>query len=240
MPGARAIGTGADVLVIVDVLSFTTTVEIAATLGLEILPCAPAEAAELAARHGAILAGRRGSGVSLSPASLTREGVEGLSRVAIASPNGSRIAAALGSVLGSAPGSALIVAGSLRNAAAIAAWALAQQGGKGDRFTVAVIAAGETRPDGDIRFALEDLLGAGAIIDALAEAGIDYCSPEAAAAAAAYTGLRNATGHLIGASSSGRELAAQGFRADVDLAIELNASDTVPVLREFVFRGERW
>jgi 2-phosphosulfolactate phosphatase len=51
--------------------------------------------------------------------------------------------------------------------------------------------------------------------------------------------LRNATGHLIGASSSGRELAAQGLRADVDLAIQVNASTTVPVLREFVFKAGR-
>jgi 2-phosphosulfolactate phosphatase len=87
--------------------------------------------------------------------------------------------------------------------------------------------------NGTLRFALEDLLGAGAIIDALAAVGIDYCSPEAAAAAAAHTGLRNATGHLIGASTSGRAAAERGERAAVDAAIALNSSEDVPVLREF-------
>jgi 2-phosphosulfolactate phosphatase len=129
-----------------------------------------------------------------------------------------------------AHGAVTTVAGSLRNRRAIADWALARQGDKGDRFTIAVVAAGEIREDGSIRFAVEDLLGAGAVIDALADVGIDYCSPEAAAASAAFTGLKNATGHLIGASASGRELAQSGRRAEVDLAIQLDASSDVDVL----------
>jgi 2-phosphosulfolactate phosphatase len=128
-------------------------------------------------------------------------------------------------VLGQSPlpsSDALVVAASLRNRRAMARWALDQQGDKGDRFTIAVLAAGEPRDDGSVRFAVEDLLGAGAVIDALADVGIDYCSPEAAAASAAFTGLRNATGHLIGASASGRALAASGRRAEVDLAIDID------------------
>jgi 2-phosphosulfolactate phosphatase len=127
----------------------------------------------------------------------------------------------------------VVIAGSLRNSTAVARWALGRQADKGERFTVAIVAVGESRESGALRFALEDLLGAGAIIDALAGVGIDYCSPEAAAAAAAYTGLRNATGHLIGASTSGRAATARGHRAAVDAAIALNASDEVPILREF-------
>jgi 2-phosphosulfolactate phosphatase len=132
-------------------------------------------------------------------------------------------------------GVAVIVAGSLRNSAAVARWALDRQSDKGDRFTVAIVAMGEPRDGGALRFAIEDLLGAGAIIDALAAVGIDYCSPEAAAAAAAFTGLRNATGHLIGASTSGRARSAAGDRAAVDFAIAVNSSDEVAVLREFSF-----
>ena len=120
-----------------------------------------------------------------------------------------------------------IIRGTLRNRAAVARWALAAQGDKGDRFMIAVVASGEQRDDGSIRFAVEDLLGAGAIIDALGDVGIDYCSPEAAAASAAYTGLRNATGHLIGASASGKALAAAGRRADVDHAIARDAADPI-------------
>jgi 2-phosphosulfolactate phosphatase len=132
---------------------------------------------------------------------------------------------------------AAIVAGSLRNAAAVARWALDRQGDKGDRFTVAVVAAGEVRDDASTRFALEDLLGAGAIIDALASVGIDYCSPESAAVNAAFTGLRNATGALISASASGRELTAEGRESEVKLAIAIDSDTAVPVLREFSFRA---
>lgn len=93
----------------------------------------------------------------------------------------------------------------LAEAAEFAAWCLARQEELGGRFRIAVVAAGSTQPDGSLRFAVEDLLGAGAVIDAIAEVGIDHQSPEAAAAAAAYTGLRNATRHLINASVSARE-----------------------------------
>lgn len=104
------------------------------------------------------------------------------------------------------PGFPAVVSGSIQNSAAVAEWVLGCQGDRGDRFTVAVVAAGEQRPDGGIRFAVEDLLGAGAVVDALAAVGIDYCSPEAAAACAAYTSLRRAAAHLISASQSGMEL----------------------------------
>ncbi len=190
LEGASDIGVGADVIVVVDVLSFCTAVDLGLSAGLQVVP--------LAAEGG-------------KPT------------------GGAAVAAALSS------SSALVVAGSLRNRRAIADWALAQQGDKGDRFTVAVIAAGEPGEKGGIRFCVEDLLGAGAVIDALADVGIDYCSPEAATASAAFTGLSNATGHLIGASAGGRELAAHGRRPDVDVAIDLDVSSLVPILGEFGF-----
>lgn len=93
----------------------------------------------------------------------------------------------------------------LAEAEKFAAWCLSRQEELGGRFRIAVVAAGATQPDGSLRFAVEDLLGAGAVIDAIAELGIDHQSPEAAAAAAAYTGLRNATRHLVNASVSARE-----------------------------------
>lgn len=228
LEGASAIGDGADVIVVVDVLSFGTSVDIATTLGTAIVP------SDTGVDHGAEVTatGRSGAGkFTNSPASFSSEALAGVDSVVLPSPNGSAISAAL------AEHGAAIVAASLRNRRAIAQWALAQQGGKGDRFTVAVVAAGERREDGSTRFAVEDLLGAGAVIDALADVGIDYCSPEAAAASAAFTGLRNATGHLIGASASGRELAEGGYRGDIDLAIDLDCSVTVPVLGESGFRA---
>ena len=94
----------------------------------------------------------------------------------------------------------------LEQADEIAAWALAEQERLGGRFRIAVVAAGVERADGSLRFAVEDLLAAGAIIDAIAGVGIDHQSPEAAAAAAAHRGLKNATRHLVNASVSAREL----------------------------------
>lgn len=104
-----------------------------------------------------------------------------------------------------------IITGSVGSRDAIAAWVLERQVELGDRAVVAVVAAGG--PDG--RFAVEDLLAAGAVIDALAEVGIDYISPEAAAAVGAYAGLRNATGHVLSACVTGQELIAAAGTRDV-------------------------
>ena len=122
------------------------------------------------------------------------------------------------------PAFPLVVSASIRNSAAVAEWVLSQQGERGDRFTVAVITAGEQRSDGSLRFAVEDLLGAGAVVDALAAVGIDYCSPEAAAACAAYTSLRRGAAHLISASESGLAL---GMRMP-----DLDPVGEVPVFRQ--------
>jgi 2-phosphosulfolactate phosphatase len=93
----------------------------------------------------------------------------------------------------------------LEQADEVGAWALAEQERLGGRFRIAVVAAGVERADGSLRFAVEDLLAAGAIIEAIAARGIDHQSPEAAAAASAYRGLTNATRHLVSASVSARE-----------------------------------
>lgn len=110
----------------------------------------------------------------------------------------------------------------------IAEWVLARQVELGDRAIVAVVAAGH-----DGRFAVEDLLGAGAVIDALADVGIDYISPEAAAAVGAFAGLRNATGHVLSACVSGQELLATGGRDALEAARGDHDSDRFDILREF-------
>lgn len=97
----------------------------------------------------------------------------------------------------------------LEQADEVADWALAEQERLGGRFRIAVVAAGATHDDGTLRFAVEDLLAAGAIIEAIGARGIDHQSPEAAAAASAYVGLRNATRHLVSASVSAREARAR-------------------------------
>jgi hypothetical protein len=130
------------------------------------------------------------------------------------------------------PGSGAVVAAGLVNPAAVAAWALAEQVRLGRRAMISVVAAGATTATGGPRFAVEDLLAAGAVVDALAALGIDYSSPEAAAACAAFTGLRGAVAHLLTASVSGQELVAAGSApAEIAPAGRLGTVDAVVVLR---------
>lgn len=131
----------------------------------------------------------------------------------------------------------LVLVGSLRNASAVAAAVDAEQARRGARTTVAVIAAGDATEPGDaLRFAVEDLLGAGAVISALTDRGHDHCSPEAVAASESFRSLRRAVKHLLSASASGRELAERGLAADVlAAAAEVDASAAVPTLRDGEF-----
>ncbi len=220
----------ADVAVVVDVLSFTTTLTVAVERGIEVFPYRwkDARAAEHAMRHGATLAvGRfealsRGDArhVSLSPASLAE--VEGVQRLVLPSPNGSTIAFAL------ADSGARVVGACLRNASAVARW-LAPQVAAG--ASVVVVPAGERWHDDTLRPAVEDLWGAGAVLDALGrQLGESVeASPEARMAAAAWRGAV-VPDDLLGCAS-GRELAVAGFAADVEIAAQHDVSEVVPVLR---------
>ncbi|RFA07374.1 hypothetical protein B7R21_14270 [Subtercola boreus] len=95
-----------------------------------------------------------------------------------------------------------VIHADLRTRTRAARWMLEQQVLAGDRVSVAVIAAEDT---------VEDTLAAGAVIDALAALGIDFSSPEAAAACASFTGLERAVGHLLSASVNGRALVSAGY-----------------------------
>jgi len=232
--GLKSIAPDAGIIIVVDAISFTTTIELAVAHGLTVLPHSgegsPADAADAV---GAALGKPRGqAGVSLSPSSITPESVAALApftRVLLPSLNGSRVCAA------AAEFGVPVVAAALRNRTAVARWILSQQTERGTRLRVAIVAAGEVRADGTTRFSVEDLLTAGAVVDALATVGIDYCSPEAAAACAAYTGLARATGQLLTASVSGQQLIDDGQRADVELAAQLDVSDIVPVMLDDAF-----
>jgi len=224
--GAAAIAPGAEVVAVVDVLSFTTTLTVAVERGIRVLPSrwGDAQAAELARRHGATLAVGRSRAtqpgqVSLSPASILRS--EGIERLVLPSPNGSAIAAGLAST------GVTVIGVSLRNAAAAAVWV----GGR----TVAVVAAGERWPDGTLRPAVEDLWGAGAFVSALRDR---QCSVEARSALVAYENVGDLDLALRGCVS-GRELIDQGFGGDVAVAGEVGASAVVPVLADgwFVAAG---
>lgn len=129
--------------------------------------------------------------------------------------------------------SSLVIAGALVNAGAVATAILREQERRGKRTSIAVVAAGEIVLDGQdagtLRFAVEDLLGAGAIVAALGDLGVDHCSPDAAAAGEAFRPLRRAVRHLLSASGSGRELAERGRSDEVAAAASLDSSTVVPV-----------
>lgn len=139
-----------------------------------------------------------------------------------------------------------VLLGSLRNAGAVARAVVSLQNRRQARTSVAVIAAGETDADGSLRFAVEDQLGAGAVIAALTDLGIDHTAPDAAVAAEGFRALRRALRHMVSASGSAREIAdgvsATAWMSEAGVAptstaaaAELDALDVVPLLRDGVF-----
>jgi 2-phosphosulfolactate phosphatase len=225
--GARQLAAASACLVVADVLSFSTAATIATGAGTRVFPSSWSDgrAAELAIRTDAVLAAGRLAATaqspwSLSPAALLRAPFT--PRLVLPSPNGSAIAAA------AAGGHRTVVAGCLRNATAVAGW-LADQGFATPDRPLAVIAAGERWPDGSMRPALEDLLGAGAIISALRSLGAGQLSAEAAAAAACFGATPDIEG-AVASCVSGRELIAGGFAGDIAIAAELDSCTVVPVL----------
>jgi 2-phosphosulfolactate phosphatase len=220
MAGLRNVAAFCPAVVLVDVLSFSTCVDIACARGAEVLPYPHKDesAAAYAAQRRALLAGPRDqAGFSLSPGSLQAL-TPGL-KLVLPSPNGSSLARAC-----HAP---TVIAGCLRNASAVAG-ALS----RGSDGPVAIIAAGEQWPDGTLRVALEDLIGAGAIVHAL----LGSKSPEALAAEAVFLAARDHLQDKLTAGASGRELIERGHADDVRLASQLNASSCVPRLVDGAFQ----
>ncbi|MBB2988041.1 2-phosphosulfolactate phosphatase [Terracoccus luteus] len=239
---ADAVARGERVLaVVVDVLSFTTTVSVALDRGARVHPYrwADGTAAAFAAEHGAVLAvGRRQAAgdpaaVSLSPGSVRR--AEALDAVVLPSPNGSTVTGLL------ADAGAEVVAASLRTRAAVGRWLVDRLvRSAGHPTALVVVPAGERWADGSLRPAVEDLWGAGAVVAAVVDelehrAGPLLLSPEARAALAAWDVVADDVGTALRASASGVELVEAGFGDDVDVAAELDASDLVPLLVDGAF-----
>lgn len=85
-----------------------------------------------------------------------------------------------------------------------------------------------------MRPAVEDALGAGAIAAVLPGA----FSPEAELGAQQFAAARSRRLRgVLAASASGRELVADGFAGDVELAAAQDASDVAPLLRDGWFVG---
>lgn len=220
LAGIEALRERVAVFVIVDVLSFSTAVDVAVSRGAIVYPFPYGEqvAAQIAAdRVGAVLAQpRRAGGGQFSLSPVTLSAVPRGTKLMLPSPNGSRLSVVCGDIP--------VLTGCLRNAAAVAKSARTIASGG----AVGVVPAGERWPDGSLRPAIEDLLGAGAILDRM---GLP-CSPEAQVARDAYRTARQELANLIRASVSGRELVDRGFSGDVELALEQDVSTSAPILAE--------
>jgi 2-phosphosulfolactate phosphatase len=231
--GLSHVAQGAGAVVVVDVLRFTTAVSVAVGRGAVVLPyvwAAGDAARAYAARHDAELAGRPEDGHwSLSPTDLAR--IPAGTRLVLPSPNGSALAFGAQNDVPDAR----VLAGCLRNAGAVAAVAGAQP------EPVAVVAAGERWRGslGPLRPAVEDLLGAGAVIRALVTAGRaeSTVSPEGRAAMAAFDAARDDLFTWLTTAASGRQLVEWGWSDDVEAAAVLDAESVAPVLDGPEFRG---
>jgi 2-phosphosulfolactate phosphatase len=222
LSGVQALAPFSDVVIIVDVLSFATCVDIVVGNGGFVLPYrGKTEAlADYAKVMGAFFASptrRNEAAYSLAPSSLVAipEGT----RLVLPSPNGSRLSLATEGVQ--------TMAGCLRNAQAVATRA-SQLGQR-----ISVIAAGERWHDGSLRPAIEDLFGAGAIMAHLNGS----CSPEAELAVAGFLNAQSKLLDTLFRCGSGKELIDRGFEADVRLAGQLNMSNATPLLVEGVYSG---
>lgn len=225
LEGLQCLAPKSGIVVIVDVLSFTTAVGVAVERGATVYPYRWADdsAATFAESQGAILLGKRAEGgLSLSPGSLAH--VASGQRIVMPSLNGSTLS------LVAASFGKQVIAGSLRNAKAVAniVW---EHGN-----SAAVIAAGERWPSGNLRPSLEDLIGPGAILSHLDES---HLSPESRIAAAAFRAVEGNLYSTLMDCVSGRELVDRGFSDDVRIASRLNESIVVPMLVEGAFTVQR-
>ena len=215
-----------DVVIIVDVMSFSTCVTIAVNRGATVFPYRwkDSSAHAYAASVNAALAASRSmpersaSPYSLSPASL--QTIPAGTRLVLPSPNGSTLTLATGSTP--------TLIGCLRNAKSVARAAM--RCGK----RIAVIPAGERwKDDRSLRPAFEDLVGAGAIIAHLKGA----LSPDSRQAVAAFQDAERDLQSLCLQCASGKELIAMGYESDIPVIAELNVDDAVPVLENGAYVG---
>ena len=218
-PGIAQLAPISDVVIIVDVMSFSTCVSIAVSRWATVFPYrwkdgtarayAESIGAELA--ESRTMPGQSSSPYSLSPKSLLN--IPSGTRLVLPSPNGSSQTFATGATP--------TLAGCLRNSRAVAAAAM-QLGAR-----IAVIPCGERwKETGGLRPAIEDLVGAGAIIRHLSGS----LSPESRMALTCYREAAGDLEPLLLECASGKELIAMGYEIDIAIIAQLDVDDTAPVL----------
>jgi 2-phosphosulfolactate phosphatase len=223
--GLRDLAPRSDVVIVVDVLRFTTAVDVAVARGARVYPYRWHDGSEAAyAEHlGAELAVKGFDVDDRHPWSLSPVGLAAIpagTELVLPSPNGAALAFAARDA-----GASTVIAGCLRNAPAVGSWA-ASVGGR-----IGVLAAGErwNGATGPLRPALEDWLGAGAVASA-ADPGGEHSTPDALAAAGSFLAMVDRLDWALAQCASGRELRGHGWDDDVAMASAHGVSTCVPLL----------
>jgi 2-phosphosulfolactate phosphatase len=217
--GARNAAARGDAVVVVDVLRFSTAAIAAAERRVIIYPAANAnELKSIELNYGASATGN-----GLAPASYDE--LSAGQKFALYSPNGA-------TCVRRATEAPAVLIGALVNASAVAEcinWML-----KNTTISITVLACGERwhgagdgSEDGALRFAVEDYLGAGAILSMCAG---DALSPEARVCAGAFGAAISNLKDLILRCGSGIEQIAKNDRLSVERAAKLDLHRAVPVL----------
>jgi 2-phosphosulfolactate phosphatase len=226
--GVAALASSCAVLVVVDVLSFTTAVDIALDRGGRVLPVRSGDvrAVSSAREVGAIVAGDEKW--TLRPSSLLDLPAGTL--LALPSPNGATLC------IQAAAAGATVFAACLRNAESVAREVEKISNGR----PIGIVPAGERWgvTAGPLRPCIEDLLGAGAVAAALLATNSSSASPETRLAASCFSYEIQHVGKLLRDCVSGRELTAAGHTADVELAAVVGSSSCAPVLHDGVLTNK--
>jgi 2-phosphosulfolactate phosphatase len=223
--GARKAASRGDITIIVDVLSFSSTVVTAVHNGAIIFPHPKNEAVQAFAEkvQAELIIGRAEAAKignpTLSPISFSPMHA-GLNYV-LCSMNGSVCSWAASQAHN-------LLIGCLLNAHAVAAVANQLQLDSGS--SISVIPCGEQwnevhEGENQLRHAVEDYLGAGAILSQLKGTP----SPEAEVCIHAFRNSKHRLTELIWDCGSGRELRELGFEVDVIHCSQLNALEIVPI-----------
>jgi len=223
-----------DILVIVDTISFSTSVVTAVHHGGLIYPCSMDEDVNAVAQRigGEAAVHRRKvpeqGRFSLSPSTFLT--IEAGTRVVLVSPNGATCSRYADQV-------PYLFVGALINAQAVACVvsSLLEQ----TNLSVTIIACGErwnpTTEDGSLRFAIEDYLGAGAILSYLQHEK----SPEACVCEDSFLQAQRNLQALLWDCDSGQELREKGFAEDVVQASQLNVYTIVPHMEASYLKAYR-
>lgn len=214
--GARRAAARRDMVVVCDTLRFSTAVVAAIARGVVIVPRSEPKGGGTGMAHHP--GGGLDSAPRLSPGFYN--GIPAGGEVDLLSPNGATCCR----LASTAP---YVLVGCIVNGRAVAeaAATIAER----EQYGISVIACGERRDageDGALRFAVEDYLGAGAILSYLSSPA----SAEARLCAAAFLETQSHLEEILWECASGWELRQKGLGEDVRYAARLNLHDVVPIL----------